>query len=113
MNEVQKTSEVVTELWDILENRDLEIHIDVNPKETEGSHVAFNQAVGYIMGMHGIKPIFKPESFAASKVADHLVRKYSNVQWKIYLKAIKFKIVLSIIWIYLLRWVGKLTHKPQ
>ena len=80
MKEVEKTSKTVTELWDVIKDRDFEIHIDVNPKESEGSHVAFNQAIGYIMGMHGVKPIFKPEAWCSSKVADHLVRNNGHVQ---------------------------------
>jgi predicted RNase H-related nuclease YkuK (DUF458 family) len=74
MNEVYKVSELVTKLSDVLEDRVYEIHLDVNPKVGTGSHCVFNQAVGYIRGVHGIDPIYKPDAFIASTVADHLVK---------------------------------------
>ena len=74
MTEVYKVSEIVTELADVLENRDFEIHLDINPKKTEGSHCVYHQAVGYIKGVHGIDPVTKPDAFVSSVVADHFVR---------------------------------------
>ncbi len=75
MNEVYKVSELVTKLADILKTREYEIHLDVNPKPEAGSHCVFQQAVGYIKGIHGIIPITKPDAFVASTVADHIVKK--------------------------------------
>ncbi len=74
MNEVYKISAMVLELKDVLENRELEIHLDINPRKEAGSHCAFNQAVGYIKGLNGITPVTKPDAWAASCVSDHLVK---------------------------------------
>jgi len=55
------------ELYDI----DFEIHADVNPDPMAGSHVALNEAVGFIRGM-GFKCKVKPDAYAASSGADKL-----------------------------------------
>ncbi len=80
MNEVAKTSAIVLNLMDILENREYEIHLDVNFLEMYGSNCAIQQAVGYIKGVHFIDPITKNDPsgshpFAASCVADYLLKK--------------------------------------
>jgi len=75
MNEVYKVSAMVSELQDILVDREWDVHLDINPRKGEGSHCAFHQAVGYIKGMHGITPVVKPDAWAASCVSDHLVKK--------------------------------------
>jgi len=75
MNEVYKVSQIITELQDVLCDRVWECHLDINPKKNYGSNCVFQQAVGYIKGMHGISPIVKPDAFVASTVADHIVKK--------------------------------------
>lgn len=49
---------------------DVEIHVDVNPKENHGSNVAYGAAQGMIESQLGISPKFKPEAFCASYGAD-------------------------------------------
>lgn len=82
MNEVYKVSAMIMELEDTLKDRDLSIHLDINPRKTEGSHCAFNQAVGYVLGVHGIKPVTKPDAWAASCVSDHLVKHKEAKKYK-------------------------------
>ena len=82
MNEVYKISSIIHEIQDVLEGRDFEMHLDINPRKTEGSHCAFNQAVGYVLGVHGIKPVTKPDAWAASCVSDHLVRHKLSKEYK-------------------------------
>lgn len=82
MNEVFKISTLINELQDVLHDRDFEVHLDINPRVNEGSHCAFHQAVGYIKGMHGITPIVKPDAFAASCIADHIVKHKEAKKYK-------------------------------
>ncbi len=82
MNEVYKISAIVNELQDVLATRDFEVHLDINPRKDAGSNCAFNQAVGYVLGMHGIKPITKPDAWAASCVSDHLVKHKEAKKYK-------------------------------
>ena len=72
MNETYKTAELYLLLEDVLLERDVEIHLDVNPDKLHGSSIAVSSAVGYITGVIGLVPKTKPSeySFAASCVAD-------------------------------------------
>lgn len=70
MREVQLVTELYTLMEDVLIERDFEIHIDVNPNESEGSNVAYGAAKGVIWGMIGVEPVCKPFAWAASCVAD-------------------------------------------
>lgn len=75
MNEVYRVAELYLAFGDLLEDREVEIHLDVNPKEEYESSAVIRQAVGYILGVTGIKPHTKPHAFAASYAADAGVRK--------------------------------------
>ena len=66
--------ETYEELYDVLQDKDVELHIDVSPNKENGSNIVHNAAVGYIKGMTGIDCKVKPEAFAASCVADHFVK---------------------------------------
>lgn len=70
MNEVMKTCQLYLDLADVLEDRDVEIHLDINPDLMHGSSCVVNEAVGYVKGMCNIIPIVKPQAFAASYAAD-------------------------------------------
>jgi predicted RNase H-related nuclease YkuK (DUF458 family) len=72
MNEVYKIAELYHKLHDILEDRDVQIHLDINPDEMHGSSCVINEAVGYIRGMCNVIPMVKPKAFAASYAADRL-----------------------------------------
>lgn len=74
MNEVIKVSELFQNLQDVLEDRHVEIHIDVNPNEKHGSYCVVHQAIGYIKGTCNMTPIVKPNALGASYVADRLKR---------------------------------------
>jgi len=64
-------TEAYEELFEILDGKHIELHIDVNSKEGEGSNIVYNAAVGYIKGMTGLDPKTKPDAWAASCCADH------------------------------------------
>jgi len=70
MNEVYKVSELYLKLADVLEGRDVQVHLDINPNEMHGSSCVVNEAIGYIRGTCNVVPLVKPEAFAASYAAD-------------------------------------------
>ena len=74
MNEVRYVAEVYLLLAEELEEREVEIHLDINPNEKFGSNVVMKEAMGYVMGMTGIEAKIKPDAFAASYCADAGVR---------------------------------------
>jgi predicted RNase H-related nuclease YkuK (DUF458 family) len=70
MNEVTKVADLYYKLLDVISNRSVEIHLDINPDERFGSSCVVTQAIGYIMGTCNMKPKVKPHAFAASIAAD-------------------------------------------
>ena len=72
MNEVYKVAEVYQKLVDVIGDRQVEIHLDINPNEKHNSSIVIQQAVGYIKGMCNVIPMVKPKAFAASYAADRL-----------------------------------------
>mgnify|MGYP003350749309 CR=1 FL=1 len=57
---------------DVLEDRHVEVHLDINPDEMYGSSCVVNQAIGYVRGTCNLTPLVKPNAFAASYAADRL-----------------------------------------
>lgn len=74
MNEAYKAVEAYQQLEDLLIERDVEVHLDVNEDPKHGSNCALSMTKGYVSGMLGIPVKVKPEAFAASYAADHGVR---------------------------------------
>ena len=72
MNEVYKVSALFQELAEVLEDRYVEVHLDINPDERYGSSCVVQQAIGYIKGTCNVVPMIKPKAFAASYAADRL-----------------------------------------
>jgi predicted RNase H-related nuclease YkuK (DUF458 family) len=72
MNEVYKVSELYLKLADVLDDREVEVHLDINPNEANGSSCVINEAIGYIKGTCNVIPLVKPQAFAASYAADRL-----------------------------------------
>ena len=72
MNEVYKIADLFQKLKDVLEGRELEVHLDINPDEVYGSSCVVNEAIGYIRGMCNVIPMVKPNAFAATNAADRL-----------------------------------------
>ena len=73
--EAEMVVEVYEDLYDVLMDREVELHIDVNPDKMHGSNIVHGAAVGYILSITGIEPKVKPEAFAASCCADHFCKK--------------------------------------
>jgi len=78
MSEVYKIAELYLQLADVLEDRDVEVHLDINPSEMHGSSCVINEAVGYIRAMCNVIPMVKPRAFAASYAADRLKEVLTN-----------------------------------
>jgi predicted RNase H-related nuclease YkuK (DUF458 family) len=76
MNEVYKVSEMYLKLSQVLEGYEIEVHLDINPKEIHGSSSVMNEAIGYIRGTCNVIPFVKPKAFAASYAAD----RYKNLK---------------------------------
>lgn len=74
MNEVSKVCQLYTQLIPFIDEFDIEIHLDINLDPMYGSNCAANEAAGYVLGMTGIEPKLKPDSWAASFGADNAVR---------------------------------------
>ena len=70
MNEVYKVSELFQTLREVLEDREVEVHLDINPDMAHGSSCVVHQAIGYIKGTCNVVPMVKPNAFAASYAAD-------------------------------------------
>ena len=80
MTEVQYAVEIATELLDVIGNRHMEVHLDLNSSPNHKSNIAVKEALGWVKGSLGIDGVIKPDSFAATHCADHLVRnKHSYV----------------------------------
>lgn len=72
MTEVYKVSEIYLELKDVIEDRPVEVHLDINPSAKHASNQVVQQAIGYIRGTCNLEALIKPNAFAASYAADRL-----------------------------------------
>ncbi len=70
MNEVYKVAELYQKLVDAIGDKEVEIHLDINPDLRHNSSIVIQQAVGYIKGVCNVNPMVKPNAFAASYAAD-------------------------------------------
>ena len=78
MNEVYKVANLFNELSEVLQDRHVEVHLDLNPSERYASNQVINQAIGYIRGTCNLEPQIKPQAFAATYAADRLKFVLSN-----------------------------------
>lgn len=74
LTEVQMAVQVATELIDVIGDRNMSIHLDINPNPKHKSNVAIKEALGWVRGSLGIDAQVKPNSWAATHAADHAVR---------------------------------------
>ena len=75
MNEVIKVCELYNQLIPFIDEFNVEIHLDISTDPKNGSNCAASEAAGYVLGMTGIEPKLKPDSFASSFGADHVANK--------------------------------------
>lgn len=74
MTEAQYAIDLASDIIDVIGDRHLEIHLDINTDPKHKSNVVMKQVTGYVRGVFGFDPKLKPDGFAASHCADHLVR---------------------------------------
>ena len=74
LNEVQMAVNTATEILDVLGDRHMELHLDINPNPKHKSSIAIKEALGWVKGSLGLDAKVKPASFAATHAADHAVR---------------------------------------
>lgn len=72
MNEVFKVAQLFSDLSDVLEDRHVEVHLDLSHEADKGSSCVVHQAIGYIRGTCNIIPVTKPYAWAATGAADRL-----------------------------------------
>jgi len=69
-NEAMLAANMAMEVKPHMGGRVLEVHLDINTDPNHGSHVAIKEAAGYVRGLVGIEPKFKPNAPIASGCAD-------------------------------------------
>jgi predicted RNase H-related nuclease YkuK (DUF458 family) len=69
-NEAMLAANMAMEVKPHMGGRVLEVHLDINTDPNYGSHVAIKEAAGYVRGLVGIEPKFKPDAPIASGCAD-------------------------------------------
>lgn len=74
MFEVMLATNAALDIIDVVGERHLEIHLDINSNSKYKSHVAMAEAIGFVIGNAGIRPKVKPDSWAASHASDHCAR---------------------------------------
>ena len=72
MNEVYRASQMYLDLEEVIGDRHVEVHLDINPDILHGSSCVVQQAIGYVRGVCNVMPMVKPDAFAASYAADRL-----------------------------------------
>ena len=74
MNEVYKVADLYLRMVEEAENcldKEIEVHLDVNPEKEHKSSAVVKEAIGYIQGVCQTEAKVKPEAWAASTVADY------------------------------------------
>jgi len=80
MNEVMKIADLYLKLAEVLEDRIVEVHLDISSNPNNGSSCVINEATGYIRGMCNVIPMVKPNAWCASYAADRLKEVLYNQQ---------------------------------
>lgn len=74
LTEVSFAVEAATEIVEVVGDRYLSVHLDINPSPNHKSSVAVKDALGWVKGSLGIEAVIKPDAWAASHCGDHMVR---------------------------------------
>lgn len=78
MGEVYRAVELVESIIDVIGDRRLEVHLDINSDPTQKSHAVVTEALGYVKAMTGYDAVIKTpngDSWASTHAADNLVRR--------------------------------------
>ena len=74
MMEVYKTAELFIALSEAIGEKEVEVHLDLNPDKRYASSIVVNEAIGYIRATCNVIPFVKPESWVATHAADKMIR---------------------------------------
>lgn len=74
MNEVRKIVDMYLAFGELLEDREVEIHLDINSDVNHNSNLVMKEAMGYVKGVTNIDAKVKPQAWAAAHAADAGVR---------------------------------------
>lgn len=74
MQEVYKASELYLSLQEAIGDREVEVHLDLNPSKKYVSNMIVENAVGYIKSTCNVVPMIKPYAWCASSVADKMLK---------------------------------------
>lgn len=69
-NEAMLAADMAIKIKPHMGGRVLEVHLDINTDPDHASNVAIKEAAGYVRGLVGIEPKFKPNAPIASGCAD-------------------------------------------
>lgn len=78
MNEVYKAVETYVAFGELLEDIEVNIHLDINSDKNHNSNLVMKEALGYVVGMTGIDAEVKPNAWAASHAGDRGARGMLN-----------------------------------
>jgi len=70
MSEVEVIIDLYTIFEDVLYDKDFSVHLDIAKDKNKGSSIAYGSAYGMITGIIGVEPVFKPDAWCSSTVAD-------------------------------------------
>ena len=73
LSEVDRAVYTALMISDVVGERPFEVHLDINPNPSHDSSVVVKEAIGYVLAQ-GLKPVVKPNSIAATTVADYISR---------------------------------------
>lgn len=80
LKEVWRSTELGLALTDALGGSRLTIHVDANPDEKHMSSKYVQELVGLVVGQ-GFTALIKPEAWAATHAADHVVRRHGRMPY--------------------------------
>lgn len=77
LNEVGYAIDMATLLVDVVEDRQLSVHLDLNPNPNHYSSVIVTEAIGWCAGMGFTDVKVKPDSWASHAAADFYAVKFA------------------------------------
>lgn len=73
LKEVEIVVDGAMKIEDVIEDRLFQIHLDINPDVQHKSNIVVKEALGWVQGL-GYDCHIKPNSWAASHCADHIIQ---------------------------------------
>ncbi len=74
LREVEHIINIASDAAEVIGDRHLEIHLDINNKPEHKSNAVMKEVCGWVFGMLGIWPLIKPHAWASANGADHFAK---------------------------------------